>query len=170
MIFAITYGILDKTGIFKQNGINVILSLAVGLMALQMNFVSYFFREIFPRMGIMLSVILVILILLGLFFDFKNKGVKVVLGFIVAIGVIVILVQSFDIFSWIGYGWGSSGALSYWFERYGSSLIIGILVIAGIFAIVKKNGGNSGSSGAKKKVNLDKLKENLLEAAAKDDD
>lgn len=146
MIFAITYGILDKTGIFKQNGINVILSLTVGLMALQMNFVSYFFREIFPRMGIMLSIILVLIILLGLFFDFNNHWVKVILGGVITIGVIVILVQSFDVFSWMGSSWGSSWGMSYWLERNGTSLIIGVLLIAGIVAISKKKGPSNPKS------------------------
>lgn len=161
MIFAITYGILDKTGIFSQNGINVILSLAVGLMALQMNFVSYFFREIFPRMGIMLSIILVLIILLGLFFDFKNKTVKVILGGAIAIGVIVILFQSFNVFSWIGYGWSGSGTFRYWFERNGMALITGILVVAGIFAIVNKGGGS-------KKIDMKKAGEKIKNMAAQD--
>ena len=168
MIFAITYGILDKTGIFKQNGINVILALVVGLMALQMNFVSYFFREIFPRMGVMLSIILVVLILLGLFFDFKSHWVKVFMGIIITIGVIVILVQSLNIFNWIGSGWGSSPGFSYFFSQYGSSLLIGILLFAGVFAVIRKKKDNSHGSSSKKQFDMNKLDGFLQGIAAKD--
>ena len=126
MIFAITYGILDKTGIFKQNNINIILSLAVSLMALQMNFVSYFFRELFPRMGVVLSIILVIVILLGLFFDLDEPWVKTGIGFFMIIGLFIIVFQSLDIFNWIGFSWGTSSGLYYWFQRNGIALITGI--------------------------------------------
>ena len=72
MIFAIVFAILEKIGFLGKNkGINFVLALAVALMALQFQFVSYFFAEIFPRLGVLLSILLVAIILLSLFLDFK---------------------------------------------------------------------------------------------------
>ena len=102
MIFAIVFAILEKVQFLGTNKmVNVILSLAVSLMALQFQFVSYFFAEIFPRMGVLLSIILVLIILLGLFFNFKKKGTKLFVGILTFVGFIIILLQSFsDAFPW----------------------------------------------------------------------
>ena len=119
MIFAIVFAILEKVQFLGTNKmVNVILSLAVSLMALQFQFVSYFFAEIFPRMGVLLSVILVSMILLGLFFDFKKKGTKLVVGGLTFVGFVVILLQSFseafpwsaDIFSGPAWWWIQNNA------------------------------------------------------------
>ena len=77
LIFALVFGILTRSQIFKDNkGINAILSLTVGLLSLQFQFVPYFFGEIFSRLGVGLAVILSALILVGLFLPSdKNKYV-----------------------------------------------------------------------------------------------
>ena len=136
MIFAVLFGILTKIKMFGENkGINIILSLAVALMSLQMNFVSYFFREIFPRMGVMLSIILVVVILLGLFFDFKKSVfVKWIMGIIVTVGVIIIVAQSFDVFGIFGassLGWN----IGYVFQQYMGAILTGVIIIGGIIAV-----------------------------------
>ena len=67
IIFALVFGILTKIKIFEDNkAINAIIALSVGLMALQFGFVSAFFSELFPRLGVGLAVILVIIIFIGL--------------------------------------------------------------------------------------------------------
>jgi len=64
LIFALVFGILTKTQIFKNNkAINGIIALVVGLLSLQFDFVPIFFSEIFPRMGVGLAIILALLIL-----------------------------------------------------------------------------------------------------------
>src|SRR6056297_2047698 len=74
LIFALVYGILTKTTILGNNkGINVVLAIAIGLMALQFNFVSYFFAEIFPRLGVGLAILLVMAILIGAFVDLDDQ-------------------------------------------------------------------------------------------------
>ena len=56
LIFALVYGILTRTQIFKDNrAVNGILALTVGLLALQFDFVPVFFSEIFPRLGVALA-------------------------------------------------------------------------------------------------------------------
>ena len=65
LIFALVFGILSSIQVFKENrAIDAIIALVVGLMALQFEMVPIFFAQVFPRLGVALSVILVILILL----------------------------------------------------------------------------------------------------------
>ena len=67
MIFAIVYGILSKTNLLGKNkGVNATIALAVGLLALQSNYVTNFYAMIFPYTGMAIAVLLVALILMGL--------------------------------------------------------------------------------------------------------
>jgi len=153
VIFAILYGILDKIKIFGENkGINIVLSVSVALMSLQMNFVSYFFREIFPRMGILTGILLVLILMVGIFFDFEKKGTKTFFGVILLIGVLVIVLQSFGASSWfIGAGAGS-WRFGYFFQRYATQIFTVILVGATLYLVIKK------SDGKKKETKKDKPK------------
>ncbi|MBT4258022.1 hypothetical protein HOD88_02475 [archaeon] len=109
-LFALVYGILVKTQIFKENNVvNVIISLVVGLMALQFNVLSTFFAEIFPRLGIGLSVVLAVLIIAGLFIDPKNKGWMIGLSIFSIAVVFVVIATSFTNWSW---------TYSVWFQNY----------------------------------------------------
>ena len=75
LIFAMIFAILSRMQIFKENrAVNGIVALVVGLMALQFEFVPRFFSEVFPRLGVGLSIILVVLILTGMFIDPKKSG------------------------------------------------------------------------------------------------
>ena len=69
IIFTLIYAILAKLSIFGKDKktINMVISLAIGLMSLQFEIVPKFFSEIFPRLGVGLVVLLVMIILLGLF-------------------------------------------------------------------------------------------------------
>ena len=137
LIFALIFAILEKSSLFGDNKqVKLILSLAIGLMALQFNFVSYFFSEIFPRMGILLSLIVVGMILLGLFFNFEDENgntavAKKVFGGAVVVGVIVIIYQSLSS-SFGGFSWslGSSWGITYFLERNGISLLFGLVLVA----------------------------------------
>lgn len=80
-IFALVFGILTRTKIFENNkGINVILSLAVALMALQTGFVSNFFEIISPLLGAGLILLLVAVIFLGLLMPKKEWVVYTIFG------------------------------------------------------------------------------------------
>jgi hypothetical protein len=137
MIFAIIYAILTNVKILGENrGINIILALSVSLMALQMNFVSYFFREIFPRLGVLLSIILVAIILLGMFFNFKESVfVKWTMGILMTVGVIIIVSQSLDVFNW-----GSRGLFmgNFWYvvQQNLGTIIMVILIVGGLLAVI----------------------------------
>jgi len=161
MIFAITFGILTKISIFDSKGINAILSISVSLMALQLNFVSYFFEQIFPRMGVMLAIIFVLMIFMGLFWDFKKKGVKFAFGALIFIGFVLVVYQSFgDAFFF--YGYGSSWGISYWLEDNMGALITGILALGSIIAIIF---GTTNKNERKKNGSINEI----LKAMTKDD-
>jgi len=101
LIFALVFGLLTQIKIFKDNkSINAIIALSVGLMALQFNFVSVFFSEIFPRVGVGLAVILVILIFMGLFSDPKSGAIMWTMFGIGVVIVIVVLVQTSGSLGW----------------------------------------------------------------------
>jgi|TARA_B100000315_G_scaffold183689_1_gene172618 hypothetical protein len=136
IIFAIVYGILSKVHIFGTNkSIDAIIALSVGLMALQFGVVSVFFAELFPRFGIGLSIILVIMILLGLFKGENDdaKWFNYVMLAVGAIIVIVILIQSAE-----GFGFYSG----YWWSENWPSLLAIVAVGAGIIAVVAGTGSS----------------------------
>jgi len=126
IIFAMIFGVLSRVQMFGDNKtIYVILSLAVSLMAIQFGFVSQFFSDIFPIMGIWLSVILVIFIIMGLF-NPTGKWNKLVM-FVVGLTILtIILVQSFGLNwytgYWLPYNWGPILAI--------------LLVLVGVGAII----------------------------------
>lgn len=132
LIFSLIYGILLKVKIFEQNkAINGIIALAVGLMALQFDFVPRFFSEIFPRMGVGLGVILVLMISLGLFLPVNQTWISYAL---LAIGAIIAWV----VFSKSGLFQESIG-LSTWFNQ-NAAWIIGLIFLIVVITIIIRKG------------------------------
>jgi len=141
LIFAVVYAILGKVPVFKGKGsLNMVISLAVGLLSLQFEFVPLFFAEIFPRAGIGLSVLLVALILAGAFIDWEGEKTKwfgwIFFG-IGAIAFLLIVANSFAAFSFFGSGW---------WQVYGSAIIVLIVIIALVVAVMI-GGKNSSDNG-----------------------
>lgn len=145
LIFSLVFGLLSKTNIFgnaqdpnKGKGINAIISVAVALMALQFDIVSVFFAELFPRMGIGLSIILVILVLGGLFIptNKENNWFLVALSVVVFIIIAAVILNSFNVLGWMTtIPW-----LANIWAQYGS-IIIFVAIIAAVvfFATREKN-------------------------------
>ena len=127
LIFALVFGILTRTNLFKDNKVvNGIIALAVALMALQFSFVPAFFSQIFPRLGVALSIILGIMIIVGLFMDPDSKFVNF---FLLGIGVITIgavLIQSAGAVGW------SSG--TWWQDNW--QLIVGAVFLFILVAVI----------------------------------
>lgn len=106
LIFALVFGILIKIKLFKDNkAINALIALAVSLIAVQSGFVTEFFSEILPTMGIALGVILVLLILLGLFIDPEHNAINWILFGVGAIIFIVVLINTAGSFGWTAGDW-----------------------------------------------------------------
>jgi hypothetical protein len=136
LIFALVFAILGFIPLFKDNrGINAVISLVTALMALQFNMVPLFFSEIFPRLGIGLSVVLVFIILLGLLVQDDKKGNQIIKWMFALVAIITAIVVVSKAFGSFGYGWGN-GQFWYFLEtRWPAVLGIGILV-AGVIAII----------------------------------
>ena len=132
LIFALVFGILTKVRIFDNKSINGIIAFAVGLLALQFNFVSIFFSELFPRVGVGLAIILALLILVSLFFDPNNKFTNYGLLFAGVIIFLVVLIQTY----------GSLGSLSFLYSlQYNWATILGVIIFIVIIGVVV-GGGN----------------------------
>lgn len=136
LLFALVFGILTRIQLFKENkGVNAIIALVVSLMALQFGFVSNFFAELFPRVGVGLAIILVILIVVGLFADPRSNLINYVLLGIGVIIVVVVLVQAAGATGWASGEWWSSN----WETVIG---ILAILLIIGF--VIGSSGGGKG--------------------------
>lgn len=126
LIFALVFGILVKTNLFKDKPINAIIALAVGLMSLQFDFVPRFFSEIFPRVGVGLAIILAALIFLGIFTPKQNWVIYVLFG-IGAVILVVVLINTAGNIGWYqGYWWSE-----HWFDVTMAAFfltVIGIIV------------------------------------------
>jgi hypothetical protein len=133
LIFALVFGILTKVKIFKDNkAVNGIIALAVALMSLQFGFVSQFFAQIFPRLGVGLAIILGILILVGLFMDPESNAINYVLLGIAVIVFGAVLIQSAAATGWAAGQW--------WQDNW--EVIIGVVLLIIVIAVVV---GGSGS-------------------------
>jgi len=140
LLFAIIFGILTTTRIFKDNrAINGIIALVVSLLALQFDFVPLFFSEIFPRLGIGLAIILIAMILLGMFAP--NRTWMTYTFF--AIGAIVLVVILVNVAGLFGYGSFIGGI--YWPDQLWWILLIVIVGVI-IAAAVPKNPAQDVSS------------------------
>jgi len=129
LIFALVYGILTQVKLFKENkSINGIIALVVGLLALQFPMVPQFFAEIFPRLGIGLAVILVIMIILGLFLNTKDEGdfMKWVLLGVAGIILLIVLVKTAGALGWSS-GW-------WWSDNW--PMVVGVVFILAVIGII----------------------------------
>lgn len=139
LIFALVFGILWKSKMLGENkGVIVVIALAVGLMALQFDYVTNFFAKIFPYAGIGISILLVVLIFMGLFADIASKGYRIAFFVIGAVIAFIVVISSLSSYEWIG-GW--------WWDRYASA-IIAFLVVGGLIAAVIAASGSGKGTGA----------------------
>ena len=123
LIFTLVFGILSSMKLFKENrGVDAIIALVVGLMALQFDMVPVFFSQVFPRMGVALAAILVILILAGFFVDVKKAWIMyTLLGIGVAAAIVVLVSAS-----------GNTGFYSsYWIYNYipEIAVVVGVIIV-----------------------------------------
>jgi len=143
MIFAIVYGILNKTHLLGKNkGVDATIALAVGLLALQSGYVTNFFAMIFPYTGMAIAVLLVALILMGLSGKEDLPWIKYVWFGIGLVSFIFVLIYAFGDFTLFNMGYGSYG--------FSNTLpaIIALAVLLGIMALIIWGDRKSGSSTA----------------------
>ncbi len=137
LIFAIVFSILSFINVFKDNkAVNAVIALAVSLLALQFQIVPIFFAEIFPRLGIGLSILLVVVILGGMFIDPSNQENGWIKWVLIAITVAIIIVVVGGSLGGIGFG-GGFGGLNFLYGLPWGMIIIGLIVIAAFIWIIK---------------------------------
>ncbi len=113
LIFALVFGILSKMKLFGENrGISAIIAMAVGLLSLQWGFVPQFFSAVFPRAGVALAIILVLIIIAGGFVDTSHSYVGYGLLTIGVVAVIVTLLNTSDALGWYSGAWVRENAFS----------------------------------------------------------
>lgn len=126
LIFAFSYAILYNVPVFSKNrGAAAIIAFALGLLALQFDFVPVFFSIIIPKFGIGLAVLLIALILGGVFISGEKAYPWIFLG----LGAIIFLVIVMASFSEYNIAFG------FW-ERYGTLILVSGLIIGGIVAVI----------------------------------
>lgn len=138
LIFSLVFVILTRIDLFGRDnrGTAGIIALAVGLMALRLDFVRTFFSEIFPRLGVGLAVILVLLILVGVFID-PNRGafMWILLG-IGGVIAVIILIQTAGALRWSSGYW--------WYDNW--PLVAGLIFMLIVLGVIV-GGGSRGERG-----------------------
>lgn len=130
LIFALVFVTLSNIGLFKQNrGVNAIIALATSLMALQYNFVSLFFAELFPRFGIALAIILILVIVGGFMFDAESPGFRWLFAII---GLVIVAIVIFKSLYYFGWYVGDTT----WINIYWPNVLLGVLIVAGIIWVI----------------------------------
>ena len=128
LIFAVIFGILASTNILGgHRGVNLVIALVIGLIAIRLPFVSAFFTEFFPRLGIVLAVLIGGAISIGIFVHQHNaKGWFNGLAIAGIVFAIIAALLSFNQFGWFG---------SIWWQDYWGLIIGGIILVIVIIAI-----------------------------------
>ena len=149
LMFAIVFGILQYLKIFGDNRmVHVVIAFVVGLLAIrwtQGGMLNRFYEELFPRLGIGVTVLLLIIILVGLFIPEEEVGYWMYgLGAIGVAIAVVVLVQTFGILGW-SYG-VINGDIVAW-------VILGILIIGLVIAVAVSSGKRNSSEHEKKPGN-----------------
>ena len=131
LIFAVVYAILSLIPTFNNNkGAAVLVAVAVGLLALQPNYVPAFFQTFFPEVGIGISILLVAMILVGAFIPFHDPNKNPAKWIIFATGVLIFLVITFSSLS----DWNFIG--SNWWEQYGALAIVIVVIVGSIVGVI----------------------------------
>ncbi len=134
LIYALIFGILMKINLFSikkgdksepNKGINAMIALAVALMSLQFDFVPVFFSEIFPRLGVGIAIILVLVVVAGLFIK-PTKEMGNFLMILTLVIVVVIVWQSLSAFGWSFSSFG--GGWIMWNNIWPILVFVGIIV------------------------------------------
>ncbi len=133
IIFAVVFGILSATNVLGSNkGVTLTVALAVALISLRFDYVPVFFSEIFPRFGIGLSVLVVLLIMSAMFIP--GEWLKGWYGPMWAVSAVIAVTVIYKAFDFLGWNLSDGGV---WWDQYGSVVIIGGLLLALIVVIAE---------------------------------
>ncbi len=144
LIFAVVFGILSQMKIFNENrGINVIIAIALGLLASRFTLYTDFLNIISPRLGIGLVVILAILLLAGMF---TPKGSRGIVGYVLmGVGVVIFIIIIAQTFNILNFGYGLAGFSTGDLAGY----ILLIVLLIGVIVTVAATSGKKSESKVK---------------------
>jgi vacuolar-type H+-ATPase subunit I/STV1 len=94
LVFAVIYGVLQKTKLFDKKVYNVSIALLFGIIATVYGYYTGCVDEIVKAFVLSLVVILVLILLIGAFV--KDKKVHIILGFVIVIGVFYFVFSGSD--------------------------------------------------------------------------
>jgi len=140
LIFALVYAIATKLDIFEKNkGAAVLVAFAIGLLSLQLNWVSAFFQDVFPKFGVGLSLLLIALILAGAFINTttNKKAYSWIFFGLGALIFIIIGISSLSSIQFIG---------SNWFQQYGALVIMVVIIAGAIVGVIVASKGDETKS------------------------
>ena len=127
LIFAVVYALISQIKVFKENkGAAVLIAIAIGLLALQLGFVSAFFQTLFPKVGIGVAILLIALILAGAFIPDEKSYKWIFFGIGMAV-FFIILVLSISDWQFIG---------SWWWQQYGALVIVALVIITAMIMVI----------------------------------
>lgn len=127
LIFAVVYAILTKIDTFRDNkGAGVLIAVAIGLLALQLNYVPAFFQNIFPKFGIGVAILLIALILAGAFISGQQSYKWIFFGLGTLIFLIVTIASLSD--------WQFIGSM--WWQEYGALVIVIVVIIGAVVGVI----------------------------------
>lgn len=135
LVFTIVFAILEKTELFKNRGVNIIIALVIGFFTVSNVYVSGFFMYLFSNLALGVAILLCLLILIGI--AIKPEGESWMWIFGIAGGLLFLVVL------------GRSGAFkmmcaencSFWFQQnipWIIMLVFVALVIVGVAIAAKK--------------------------------
>lgn len=143
LVFALIFGILEKTTFIDNKAVKAILAACIGIIAAITPVFPEFLRKLAPNIAVGVSVLLAAIIFLGLFYDSQDNARKGIIWVLFGIGAIIFvfaIADTFSGYSGVGYNiWGD----------YGPALITALILGVLIWAVVKGTGSSGGSAAGK---------------------
>lgn len=128
LVFALLFGILSKITILGDNkAVHAIIAAAIGLMSVITPFFPNFLRAMSSDLAVGISILLVAIILMGLFYDSEHKWIIYILFGIGALAFIFIAADTLS---------GVPGTGFNIWDDYGPAIITFLILAGIIWAIV----------------------------------
>lgn len=129
-IFALVFGVLSRLKIIDDVKMEVLISLIIGLLAAQFEFVQCVFLDVLPRFVIVMVLIFAFWVIAGLFLGERKKGVNYIAIGALVLGFVFVFATTTCPFNW------SLGA--WFFDNW--PYLLGALVILGLLIAILRQG------------------------------